>query len=231
MKVLQFYPVTLRVDGEEIDLRVKRMTFEENSEFMARMTSFGTPTYARFVSRGTSAEEQVQDDKGAYAIPFEKIAERKLEELSQDKRAEYEKAVEADEAESKKFLLYVFEEFVTVAKGLTEELSDGVEQSVSSGIDLLPIFVARQDVIQKVLDSVWRENMLSTNQKKILRSPSDSSPSLGEPDPAQAGPKPETIASSAATEGSADNGDATKNQQDPSGLTDPTPLDPAQSSH
>lgn len=231
MKVRAFYPVTLQVDGEEIDLRIKRMTFEEHQEFMARMTKFGTPTYQRFVSRGTSEKEQERNAEGHYTIPFEELAKTKIAELSPENRAEYEKAQEEDEAEGKEFLIYAFERFATVGKGLIEELPDGSEKSVSTGLDLLRIFGARADVIQNVLDAIWKENMLDASQKKALLSPTGSSPSSAGQDQVQAGPKQKTIASPVVTEDFADNGDATKSPQDPSGSTDPSPLDPVPSSH
>ena len=158
MKVRGYYPVTLNIDGEEITLRVKRMTMEEHSEFSTRLAKVGTPTYLRFVSRASSGSEQEKDEKGRYVIPFEKLAEQKLLELSPDKRDEFEEAAAADEAEAKKFLAWVLEQFVTVAKGLVEELSDGSERSVVEGLDFLRVFGARQDVLHRVLEAVRREN-------------------------------------------------------------------------
>ena len=220
MKVRQFYPVTLSIDGEDVALRVKRMTMEEHSDFSRRLAKVGTPTYVRFVSRGTSGPEQERDDKGEYAIPFQKLAEQKLPGLSPEKRVELEEATEADEAEAKKFLTYVFTEFVTVEKGLVEELPDGSERSVVDGLDVLRIFGARRDVLQQVLEAVRQENELDVSQKKILSSPTGSSRSSSEPDPGQAGPKPETTVSPVEIAGSAGNGDATSQQEDPSGSTD-----------
>ena len=158
MKVRQFYPVTLDVDGDDISLRVKRMTMEEHSEFSARLVKVGTPTYIRFVSRGNSESEQERNDDGEYVIPFEKIAEQKIREMTPEQRAELEEASAADEANAKEFLAWVLEQFVTVEKGLIEELSDGSERSVVEGLDFLRIFGARTDVLQSVLGAVRREN-------------------------------------------------------------------------
>lgn len=223
MKVRPYYPVTLDIDGEDVALRIKRMSMEEHSDFSRRFAKTSTPTYVRFVSRGTSVEEQAQDDKGEYVLSFEKLAEIQLREMSPEKRVEYDEASEADEAEAKKFLTWVFTEFVTVAKGLIEELEDGKEQSVTSGDDLLRIFGARQDVIQEVLGLVQRENQLDERQKKALLSPTDSSPSSSAPEPDRAGPKPETTVSRVETEDSAVNEHATSQQKDQSGSTAESP--------
>ena len=220
MKVRQFYPITLSIDGEDVALRIKRMTMEEHAEFSTRLMKVGTPTYQRFVSRGNSESEQELNDKGEHVLPFEKLAERQLREMGAEKRAEYDAALSADESEAKKFLTFVFTEFVTVEKGLIEELSDGNEQSVSSGIDFLRIFGARDDVIQEALGAVRSENELDANQKKTLSSRTGSSRSSSEPDPGQAGPKPETTVSPVEIADSAGNGDATSQQEDRSGSTD-----------
>ncbi len=220
MKVRQFYPVTLSIDGEDVALRVKRMTMEEHSEFSTRLAKVGVPTYVRFVSRASSGPEQERSEKGLYVIPFEKLAEQKLPGLSPEKRVELEEATEADEAEAKKFLTYVFTEFVTVEKGLVEELSDGSERSVVDGLDVLRVFGARRDVLQQVLEAVRQENELDARQKKALPSLIDSSPSSDGQDPGQAGPKPETTVSPVEIADSAGNGHATSQQESPSGLTD-----------
>lgn len=228
MKVRAYYPVKLIVDGEEICLRIKRMSMEEHSEFSIRFAKVGTPTLYRFVSRASSGPEQEQDDKGEYAIPFEKIAENRLAEMNPEKRAEYEAARTNDEAEARKFLVFVCEQFVTVERGLTEDLADGTEQGVTAGIDLLRIFGARQDVIQQILEAVRCENELDAEQKKTWRSPVASSRSSTGRRRARVGRKRGTTVELAVTGDSAGNGDATA-QNTLSGSTEISPSNPAPS--
>ena len=227
MKVKAFYPVTLVIDGEEICLRIKRMDLEEFSAFTTRFKAVGEPTYLRFISRASSGPEQEQDDKGEFVLPLEKIAEMRLDDMSQEKRVEYEAAVKADEAAAKEFLIYVHEEFVTVEKGLIEELADGSEKSVTEGIDFLRIFGARQDVLQQVLEAVRQENTLNADQKKALRSPVASSRSSTGRHRARAGRKRGTTAGLAVTGDSAGNGDALATRSTTSGLTETLPSNPA----
>lgn len=219
MKVKAFYPVTLTIDGEEIFLRIKRMNMEEHSEFSSRFAKVGTPTFARFVSRESSGPEQEQNEKGVFKIPFEKIALKRLEGLSPEKRSEYEAAVQADEAEAKGFLSWVCEQFVTVERGLLEETADGKEKTVTEGLDFLRIFGARRDVIQQALEAVQRENEMDSDQKKTWRSPAGSSRILEERRRARVGRKRRKIAKPAATGDSASKEDVTPNQNGRSGLT------------
>lgn len=229
MKVRAFFPVTLIIDGEQIVLRIKRMNMEEHSEFTSRFAKVGTPTFTRFVSRESSGPEQEQNEKGEYLVPFEKIALKRLEGLTPEKRLEYEASVQADEAEAKIFLSWVCEQFVTVERGLIEETTDGKEQTVTDGLDFLRIFGARRDVIQQVLEAVQRENELDVEQKKTWRSPAASSRSSTGRPRARAGRKRGTIAKPAATEDSASKEAATANQNGQSGLTGTLPSTPAPS--
>lgn len=230
MKVGAFYPVTLIVDGEEIFLRIKRMNMEEHSEFSLRFAKVGKPTFVRFVSRSSSGPEQDQNDKGEYVISFEQLAENRLAEMSAPRRAEYETAMEADEAEAKKFLAYTLEQFVTVERGLIEELADGTEKSVSAGLDFLRIFGARRDVLQQILEAVRRENELDADQKKALKSPAASAPSSTGRRRARAGRKRGTTAKNAATAGSAGNGGAKATRSTTSGSMETSRSNPAPSS-
>jgi hypothetical protein len=226
--VRQFYPVLLTVDGEEIALRIKRMSMEEHSDFRNDFAKFGTPTLARFASRESSGPEQEKNEKGEYVMPFEAVAAKRLSEMTPEKRAEYEKAVDSDEAAAKAFLTSTFERFVTVERGLLEELPDGTQQAVTLGLDLLRLFGARNDVIHQVMSAVRTENELDASAKKNSPSPSDSSNFSGEPSPDRVGPKPETTVSPAATEASVETEDATKSRPTPSGSMDPTSSIPAQ---
>lgn len=219
MKVRGFYPVTLIIDGEEIVLRIKRMNMEEHSEFKTRFAKVSIPTLTRFVSRKNSGPEQEQNDKGEYKIPFEEIALKRIEELSPEKRAEYETCAREDEEEAKAFLVFVCEQFVTVERGLLEELPDGKEQSITKGIDLLRIFGARQDVIQQILEAVRRENEMDLEQKKTWRSPTALSRSSKGRRRVRVGQKRGTTAKSAATKDSTIKEDANPNQTGRSGST------------
>lgn len=208
MKVKSFYPVTLKIDGEEIVLRVKRMTLEEHSDFSIQFAKVGTPTYIRFVSRASSGPEQKRNSKGEYVLSFDKIAEKRLAEMKPEKKAEFDAATELDEVQAKEFLNYVCEQFITVERGLIEELTDGTEKSITSGLDFLRIFGARRDVLQQILEAVRGENEMNAEQKKTWRSPIDSSPSLNEQKKARAGPKRETIVKPAAIKDSVSKEDA-----------------------
>ena len=218
-KVRAFFPVTLVIDDEKIVIRIKRMSMEEHSEFTGRFTKAGTPTYARFVSRENSGPEQEQNEKGEYVIPFEKIAEKRLDGLTPEKRLEYEAAAQADEADARLFLLWIYENFVTVERGLIEETADGKEQTVTQGLDFLRIFGARRDVLQQVLEAVQRENELDVEQKKTWRSPTASGRSSKGRRRARVGQKRGTIAKPAATGDSASKEAAKSNRNGQSGST------------
>ncbi len=205
MKVRSYFPVTLNVDGEEIMLRVKRMTLNEFFDYNAMLARVGRPTAQRFTSQSVDTPDK---------------HEHWLAELTPEKRAEYQAAANADEAEAKDFIVDVFSRFVTVERGLTEETPDGTERSITKGEDLLRVFGARQDVLGQVMEAVRRENTLDASQKKALKSRVASSPSSTAPKKARAGRKRATTARRAAKGDSADNGDATGGKNPRSGSTE-----------
>lgn len=235
MKVKAFYPVTLIVDGEEIFLRIKRMNFEEKDDYSNKFDKLSEPTINRFVSRASSGPEQEQNSKGAYVVPFDKLAEKRLEGMDIETRTKFDAAVKLDMGHMQEFFEESFERYVTVERGLIEELADGSEKSVTEGLDFFRIYGARIDVLLQVLEKLLVENTMSAEQKKTWKSPIASLPSSTGRRRAQAGRKRGTTAKPAATEDSAGNGDATAKERmlsrgGLSGLTETSLSNPAPSS-
>ena len=171
MLIKPYYPVTLTIDGEEIMFRIKRMTAEEFSAFADRSARVATPTIARFTSRADSGPEQERDEHGQYRASFEQLCEDRLSTMAADDRERFLAATQADEDEARVFLKEIFEQFVTVEKGITEETADGREVSVTSGLDVLRLFGARRDVLTLVMQAVHAENTLDETVKKAMRNP------------------------------------------------------------
>lgn len=207
MKLLQYHPVTINIDGEDVFFRIKRQTIEENAEFMNRLQDVGTPTAARFVSRASSGPEQEKDEEGNYKISLLELVQMKVHELPPKELQEYRKAQAEDEKTAQEFLKYAFGSFVTVEKDLIEVLEDGTEKSVTDGLDVLRLFGARQDVLGMILEAIRVENTHSAEQKKISRSVSVFSPTSTGQAPDQAGPKHETTATPVETAAIAESAD------------------------
>lgn len=217
MKVKSYYPVTLTIDGEEIAFRIKRMTVEEYIEFKGAFIEAGSPTIEKFVSR--SQDECERDEKGNYRITLEELGRRWLEKATVEQRQEYEKAERARSERDNKFAIDAISKYVTVESGLLEVTSDGSEQSITEGEDILRIFGAREDVLQQILNSIWSENMLSANQKKALKSLTDSKPSSAGQKKARRGQKRKTAAGHVETKASANSGPVNGRPRGRSGST------------
>lgn len=223
MRIKPYYPVTRDIDGEDVALRIKRMTLEEWAAFDAVFQRVGTPTVLRFVARLPDGPEQEKDAAGAYVISFDTIVERRMAEFSSERRAEFEAAKAADEHVAQAFIVDTFERFVTVERGVIEERADGTEHSVTSGGDFLRVFGARQDVLLDVIALVRTENTLDARQKKASMSPHGSSPGSTAPAPARAGRRRATTAAPVGTAGSAATaGAGTTTTDPPSGSTAPS---------
>lgn len=188
MKVYPYHEVPFPIDGDQIVLRIARMTLEQHDWFMERYRKFGEKTIDRFAYR--TPDEQQKNDQDGYVIPWEAICARRLQEMTPDKRAEYEAARDQDERDAKAFISEAFATYLTVKSGLIEETTDGSERSVTSGTDFLRIFGARADVLIPALNAIWMQNTLTEEQKKTLSSARASSPSSN--GRAGSGPRPET---------------------------------------
>ena len=140
MLVESFYRLPLIIDGEEIVLRIKRMTMEENGDFLLHLKRVGFEAHNRFVSRASSGPEQKRNSKGKYLIPFSQIVEDRISEMSPEKREELNAAEELHEKKAQEFLRNICDQFVTVERGLIEKMADGTEKSVIDGLDFLRIF-------------------------------------------------------------------------------------------
>lgn len=215
MKVRGYFPYSLTIDGDEVVLRLKRMTLEEWYAFNATFAKTAQPTILRFAGRQPDGPEQACDEQGTYLVPWEQIVEKRLGEMTAERRAEYDAAVEADEADARVFLTEVFARYVTVERGVIEELPDGTECSVTDGKDFLRVFGARGDVLGSVLAAVRTENTLDASQKKVSPSRVASAGSSGARK--APGPRRATTAAPVGTEASAGNAAATATSPGPSG--------------
>ena len=169
MLIKPYYPVTLTIDGDEVKLRIKRMTDDEFADFSEQHTRVMTPTIAKVTARASAGREQERDGQGHYRLSFESLCIERLETMEQEEREAFMGAVKKDEAEARTFIKYAFETFLTVESGVTEETADGTQVSVTKGLDFLRLFGARQDVLQHVLLAIRRENTLDASQKKSRR--------------------------------------------------------------
>lgn len=228
--VRPFFPVTLKIDGEDVELRVKRLTLEEYTDYMQGLRRTGTPPYMHFVSREPTGPDQEKDDKGNYVESLEDIALRKIPLLSDERRAEYEKAVVEHEKDHDAFVIRVLSDYLTIHSGLQEEREDGVVETLKTGRDFVRYFGARSDVLSAAIAAITQENMLSADQKKVLRSATASSASSTGPDQVPDGPKPVIAAPPAETEVSAETEDAMRKANGRSSSTGPSLSNPAPSS-
>ena len=128
-----YYPVTLTIDGDEVKLRIKRMTDDEFADFSEQHTRVMTPTIAKVTARASAGREQERDGQGHYRLSFESLCMERLETMEQEEREAFMGAVKKDEAEARTFIKYAFETFLTVESGVTEETADGTQVSVTKG--------------------------------------------------------------------------------------------------
>ena len=210
MKVSRFYPSTIWIDdpetgeNKEIRIKVKRFSVEEGAAFSRNYHRSANPPSAAMVARKDTPEEQAKDEKGVYKLSDEEIKARRLLEMDEETRRQYDEMDEDEEAFSRTFLVETITNYIRVEPEQIFEETDGGEwKSVVDGAGLLRLFGGRQDILFQLLRAVRQENTLSAAAKKVLKSLSDSARSSVAQRMAAVGQKPEPTADAAETAASA----------------------------
>ena len=112
-------------------------------------------------------------------------------------------------------------QFVKVDSEVVLEDEDGKETSVKTGEQLIDAFGGRQEVLLAIYSSVLHQNILTPSQKKVSKSPTDSSPSSGGSGKDPVGPKQVMTAKDVVSEAFANIEAAMSLANTLSGLTDP----------
>jgi hypothetical protein len=150
-------------------------------------------------------------------VDDETVRRRRLVEMTEDERAEYDSMDEEESRFADKFLSDAIRNYVTVeADQLFEDGPDGEQRQITAGADLLRVFGGRADVLSQLLRAVHYENCLSAAAKKALRLVSDSARSSVEHAKEAAGLSREPTAAAAGTSASAGTAGATGEATSPS---------------
>lgn len=233
IKVLSYYPATIRLHddttgaAEDIRLRIKRLTMEEFIAFSRDYRRVSDPPSERIFARQPGPEQE-KTEQGDYVISDAEVRERRLRAMSAEERAAWEIQDQNDEAFAREFLLRSISDYVTVEPG---QIQDEAGRELTTGADLIRLFVARGDVIQQLVRLIWTENTLSPDQKKVLRSLFAFQHSLSAALPEVLGNAQELTAALADKKASAASEDALSQAMLPFGSTEKTSSDtPAPSS-
>lgn len=213
--VKPYYVYTLPIDGEDVVFRIKRFNAGEALEFRALFKSIIEPFKLRYAIR--RPDEQDRDEQGAYLILADQIADRRLHEMNVDEHAEYERREEAAEQHARTAIATIIEQYLTIERGILEELPDGTQQSVTTGADFLRLYAGQWQLLGELAVQVAACNTLGTDQKKVLSVPVVS-PDFS-PAPKARGRRPRTTATPAVRGASVKNAAASETPAAPSGST------------
>lgn len=237
MKVSQFYPTTIFVDDpsnpdtlEEIKIRVKRFTVDEYAVFVRDFRQCANrPSNARLARKPNGDEQEKRDVLDAagkviaqeFVISDDDVKMRRLSEMDETDRSEYDDMDREEEAFAMKFTVDMISKYVSVEPDqIFEDQADGSTKTVTTGADMLRIFGGREDIVRQMLSAVRQENTLSSPAKKILRSLSASARFSDARRLAAVGQKPELTADAAASAASVQTEDVIAPATIPSGSAD-----------
>lgn len=173
--------------GETFPVRIRRLSVAQAQEFRRGWSKVMNPTAERYIFRKPDSDEQekrdipaVLDDKGVivtaalseHAIADDEIKRRRLEEMNDETRAQYDAADQADKDYLVVFCSEAIDKHVSVAPGfqLRAQRADSDEVfDVKTGKDLLETFGGNLSMLTRLAGAVHVENSLSPELKKGLR--------------------------------------------------------------
>jgi hypothetical protein len=193
MQVLDHYPVTIRIDGDELRLKIARFDLEAYSAFKKadEANQRAAKRAQMLVARLQTSDEEPLGDL---------LARLELDEP--EKFAEVQKARDASEASNAQFMTEMFGRFVRVLEGQLSGTTGEVD-----GTAILRFYAGRNDVRERIYAEILWSNTMPAVQKNALLSRLDSRPSSTAPEAEAAtaapGREPEPTATPAEPKASA----------------------------
>lgn len=210
IRVSNFHKTFIVVDGESVNLKIKRLTVDENTAFQRNFNTYNK------LKRGSELALQRGPDEEALSAA--EIDAKRFFLATDEERARLLEREAKDSAEGNAFVISAIAEYVTAEPGQIVDEDSG--QDVTAGADLVRFFGARNDVLIDMLVSIHLENTLSEQKKRMLRLQRASLITSPEAETAT-GEKPAPTAESAESAASAPHAAATVlSEPIPSGSTD-----------
>lgn len=152
LRIKSFYPATIVIDGEFVNLRITRMNPEQALDFNQKFTSFGS------AALNASNQKPASDETDPIAAAA--------------KAAEEERA-------TKRFVVEAISSYVKLEPDQIYE--DDSEESITSGADLCRLFGARDEVLSEFLLHIFMENKMNNEQKDQWKAKNNLAPFVPTP--------------------------------------------------
>ena len=147
IKITRRISVTLTIDGQPIEATVTRLSLEQSAAFHRDFQRTQSPRAELLLLKRQPGE--------GWDIPDAEIRRRRLLEMTDEQRDEYERVAKEDEAFALQFLTDSLTRYLTLAPGQVQTVDDaGQEQDVTAGADFVRTFGGRSDVLFAALRAV-----------------------------------------------------------------------------
>lgn len=178
-------------DGDDasasIPLRIRRFSVVQLQEFQRGFSRVMSPEAQRFIYRKADGDEQQMRDipanvgangvvlsqaKSVHLIPDEEITRRRMSELSPAEREAFDAASQEDDDFMASFCSEAISKHVSLPPDVTLKLiqDDGSEVVVRDGSGLVAAFGGNLSMLLRLTRLIHRENTLTPEAKKHLRS-------------------------------------------------------------
>jgi hypothetical protein len=179
-RVVRFFTVPFPIDGDEVRLRVARLSPDEFADYERNLFRFGRVGHRRTKALKAAGEDDEAQD-------------RVIAQIDQER------------AEERVWHSEVIDRYLSVEPGELEDVAaDGTAIPVTSGRDLVRLY-GQGDLVSSLIALIYGENKLKDSEKNVFRSQLVSGNGLGAPlvtpsapdSPATPGSAPDSAATDA----------------------------------
>jgi hypothetical protein len=210
IRVKNYFPATIHIDGEPVRLRIKRLTREQWVTFSLE--------FERMKRATRGAELVLERRPGEEGLDVDDLEAKRWVEKTPEER---EVAMQEEQREQERQAQFAVDTITDYVSAEPDQIFDeDAGAMVTSGADLVRVFAQRHDVLSTLVAEVFLENRLSADQKKVLRLLRDSARGSADSETAP-GERPGPTAGNVGPEGSASPAAATDSPEPmASGMTE-----------
>lgn len=209
----------------ELPIRIRRFSVDQLKEFQKGFARLTNPSSQRFIFRKPDGDEQamrvvpakmsadglrvIAAEHEEHVVPFDEIERRRLEEMSPETRSAYDVASADDDVFMATFCSDSIEKHIWLPPGVKLRVigDNESEEIVTDGKGIVKAFGGNLSMLIRLTRAIHRENTMSPEAKKALRSLSASTASSLTPGDVAAvgGATPAATATPVVAAGSASN--------------------------
>lgn len=160
VRVASHYKAPIRIDGDILKLKIKRLNREEWIAFASE--------FERMQMETRGAELLLDRRPGEEALSEDDVEAKRLMELPPFERDEFIQKRRDESTRQTEFGVASITSYVSV-DGANELFDEDADRYVTDGADIVRLYSQRHDVLSTIIAEIFLQNRLSENAKKNLQ--------------------------------------------------------------